>query len=711
MRRETVNQPMLIKILIVLFFQAGFFVLFSPYAFAKIYINEFVSDPKSGEKEWVELYNDGEEKDISGWVLYDNTGKKEELDGEIDKFLVVENKKFTLNNSGDVIVLEDESGDQKDKIEYGDKGDISKPGKGQSSGRNPDGEDKFMVFSEPTPGKANKIEKKEYPRNLRINELYPNPNSGEKEWIELYNYGSKDIDLEGWTMEDNKSNDLKFEKGDLIKAGEYFTINNSFSLNNDGDSASLFNPNRNLIDSAEYKKDAPKGSTWAYNKTDKKWNWSKYPTSGKENVFRLNFPKGIVISEVFPNPKGDENSAEYIEIFNGSEENVNLKDWVLRDSSKTGGFTVAEDMLVKPGDYKTFYRTDFKFALNNSNETAKLLDPNGDITSEVSFKKTYENFSYGYESQSKKWRWSKFLTPEKGNKFQKPVKLNFSVADTCYRGAYCEFSAEPNLKNADFKITWDFGDGHKSYKEEAIHKFEKTGNYRVSAQVFDGSEEVSRIFRVEVKKFSQDVEIVAFCPNPEGKDSDNEWIRIKNNSGKKVNLSGWKIATGKNSARLVNHPVLEKFVIQPGETRKLSRKISRFSLLNKKGMIELRYPDGKAADKIKYEKDKIADDEVYATSGGEWSWTGSAQYQTVPGGEADTEVIEEVASIENKNSEIIKAGTNVADTEIETAPSEDTSGKVLGAEVVMEKSNRTGFFKNIFYAINGIINGFLNRIF
>ncbi|MEK7167522.1 MAG: lamin tail domain-containing protein [Patescibacteria group bacterium] len=116
----------------------------------KVTINEFTSDPLTGAKEWIELYNTNNVPvDLTSWKIFDGVGKIAELGGTIPSngFLVFELSSSKLNNSGDGIVLKDKNGNIMDSVSYGgwDDGNIEDnaaiPDKGGSVGRKVDGLD------------------------------------------------------------------------------------------------------------------------------------------------------------------------------------------------------------------------------------------------------------------------------------------------------------------------------------------------------------------------------------------------------------------------------------------------------------------------------------------------------------------------------------------------------------------------------------------
>lgn len=326
-----------------------------------------------------------------------------------------------------------------------------------------------------------------------------------------------------------------------------------------------------------------------------------------------------------------------MEIYNGENEEINLEDWMIKDSSKTK-FTFSDDYIVKPGEYLVIYRDVFKFALNNTGgESVYLFDSDGDLASSVTYAKSAkENVSYSADNES--WRWSKELTPGKKNKFSSVPKVKVEKIKTGFVGIPISFFSKVDYKKKkDLKYRWDFGDSRRSYLKDTKHTFLKKGKYKIIFTVDNGVEEIYTSFSIEIKNYPKtNVSIERLSPNPIGKDSDNEWIEVRNNSKKKINLKGWKIATGEKT--LINHPIYEDFFVASGESIKISRKTSLFYLNNKKATVELRYPNGKTADKVKYKKDKIEEGEICQNVGGECVWILPQKEEIV-----EEEMAEEVA--------------------------------------------------------------------
>ncbi len=91
---------------------------------------------------------------------------------------------------------------------------------------------------------------------LKINEIYPAPESGEYEWVEVYNDENKTIDITGDYITDDtsiSSHKLKFDVNEIPALGFLIaTTSGSVLNNNDGDSAILRNASGDVIESIAY---------------------------------------------------------------------------------------------------------------------------------------------------------------------------------------------------------------------------------------------------------------------------------------------------------------------------------------------------------------------------------------------------------------------------------------------------------------------------
>jgi uncharacterized protein YdeI (BOF family) len=164
-------------------------------------------------------------------------------DSETEDFSVVE-MSISMKNSDDSIVLE--CLDHEDMFEWVESES------GQSFSIDEDGEwtSEYLV----TPGRENEpLPEIVYPHTIQISEVYPSPLEEESEWVELFNYGGEDIDINGWYLEDGtkmqRLEDLK-----ILGAESYLVLEDelSITLNNSGENLTLYDPDEEEVDRFEY---------------------------------------------------------------------------------------------------------------------------------------------------------------------------------------------------------------------------------------------------------------------------------------------------------------------------------------------------------------------------------------------------------------------------------------------------------------------------
>lgn len=165
------------------------------------------------------------------------------------------------------------------------------------------GEEEFLVpnfFLEELEQELAKNEPFFSESDIVINEIYPWPDKGEFEWIELYNNTSKDIPLENWTIEDKT--EKKFKLNDFVlKAKDFLVLEQGkhfrFNLNNQGDVLTL-RYNGEVIDEIRYgqeddnllcHKSQSIARIYDGEDTDKSEDFSVTvsPTPGTKNVIKL----------------------------------------------------------------------------------------------------------------------------------------------------------------------------------------------------------------------------------------------------------------------------------------------------------------------------------------------------------------------------------------------------------------------------------------
>ena len=133
----------------------------------------------------------------------------------------------------------------------------------------------------------------EYSDQVIISEILPNPTGldSEGEFIELFNVGQKEIDLEGWLLGDSSSRIYIINQGDfpstIIPAESYWAIFRTASgiaLNNSGDQVVLYHPDQNVVDQIEYSQ-SYEGQSYA--KIDNQWKWTSAITPDAVNDYQI----------------------------------------------------------------------------------------------------------------------------------------------------------------------------------------------------------------------------------------------------------------------------------------------------------------------------------------------------------------------------------------------------------------------------------------
>lgn len=526
---------------------------------------------------------------------------------------------------------------------------------------------------------------------ISITEIMFDPEGSDtkREWIEIFNESGDALNLTGWKLFEGGSNHtLNFVSGSpIVESGKYavivddinsfledypafdgMLIDSSFSLSNTGEEIILKNSGGEKESSVTYSALPESESGYSLELEDGNWrtSYKKFGTPGEKNSIKeviddsqtkKEYSNSIIITELFPNPFKSEYE-EYIELFNGSEKDIDLAGWTLHDASKSGKFIFPENIIIKAKKYLAIFKKDFKFALNNSgNESVTLFDPNGKEISTSAYDGSKKNVSYNFNGTI--WKWSKFLTPGSENVFNNEPYGKIMLPKEIYENVYADFSVSTGDKDGEkIKVVWDFGDKHKSYKEKTKHKYLKAGSYNGSLKISDSSEDMIQNFVIEVEEYPRPkVRIIEVNANPEGSDTKAETIIVENKSKKKINLKGWSIATGWKT--FINHPIREDVIIAKNKSKEITRELSSFTLNNKQNKIELRYPDGKVASKVKYKKeDGIEEGEVYKKNSGGWSWIQSRKsvksikfVNTIKSEESEDEVSLVTESLATQSSE------------------------------------------------------------
>lgn len=342
----------------------------------------------------------------------------------------------------------------------------------------------------------------------------------------------------------------------------------------------------------------------------------------------------IRINEVLADPTGDETAGEFIELYNEAATISDISGFSIRDASKTGLYTFPAGTTIAGKAYLVLMRSVSKISLNNTNETLSLFDSAGVLIDSVHYDTTKEDVSQNRVGDTLR---GGTPTPGQPNQLNSLPETSERVPKSGYHGVALDFDARgQDTDNGALKYAWNFGDGHKSYKETTTHTYEDNGTYHITLTTSDGQDDVVETFTIKISSFPKpNIHITSLVPNPSGPDTDHEWIVIENRDKKSIDLRGFGIATGWK--KLVNHPIRERFVIKAGKSATLTRAFSLFTLPNQKAKIELRAPDGKILQTIKYKLDKsIGEDIAYVKKkGARWTWQESIDQTNISASASD----------------------------------------------------------------------------
>lgn len=277
------------------------------YAAPGVVMNELMVHPESGS-DWVELYNNGPDADLSGWQLKD-TGSTalKTFSGTLaaNSYLVIEVTN-RLNNSGDTLLLVNGAGTTIDSYSY-----ASDPGINKTVGRSPNGTGNFGLLTESSKGAqngsaqalptstpsfsaspntsnqpiggANTIQ-----TGISLSEFLPAPNSGDDEWVEIYNSTDTEVYLGGWRIDDEDGGSTPFTipaegNSALVPPKSYKVyIMPAARLNNSGDMVRLLRPDGSVAEETAYT-DAKAGIAFAKDSSGQ-WQQTSTPTVSADNI-------------------------------------------------------------------------------------------------------------------------------------------------------------------------------------------------------------------------------------------------------------------------------------------------------------------------------------------------------------------------------------------------------------------------------------------
>jgi len=499
------------------------------------------------------------------------------------------------------------------------------------------------------------------PGDLVINEFTSDPQDGENEWVEIYNNTYNDIKLDGWIIEEGSGAKTKLS-GTIPGQSEnkFFTVNSiNGNLNNAGDIIMLKDKDGRIIDSVTY------GNWDDGNKTDNapvasdpnsvaritdglnsNNNLTDFAVTARltKNVKNIiggeikiispgakeTVKSKIIISEIFPNPIGDDTDAEFIELYNPGTADIDLSDWeIIDESGKKYVFASSTvKFIIAKSSFFTLYRRQSKIALDNDRDVLHLYEPGKTKSiNSVSYDKTAEGQSYNNsltvnnynESINEDWKWSETVTPGQFNIIKQPNHApvaDFDCPKTAEVGQSisCDGSDSSDEDNNKIKYLWDFGDGATSSLSVVNHLYQKTGSYKITLKITDGQFETSKNISIKITAAKKTVasipaltaNVIAenigkiiineLMPNPAGSDVNNEWIELFNPESEKINLLNWKFKNSSGNNLKISTAVW----LEPSAYYLVKNFGTKFSLKNTADTIKLFNDSDELIDTVNY---------------------------------------------------------------------------------------------------------------
>ena len=413
-----------------------------------------------------------------------------------------------------------------------------------------------------------------YSTDIHISEFLPNPvgDDATLEFIELHNNSDVDVDLLGWGVDTGGSAHFVLTSSTVLPAHgflSFFSAQKPISLTNTGDTIKLIAPDSQIHDQVSY---VGSKEGYSYNRLiDGTYIQSSIPTPNAENAFdptptpiasvspipspsptvsifptiTPTYSDGIHLNEFIPNPTGDDATGEFIELYNNSEELVDLSGWKLDDIVDGGStaFIIPGGATIIGKGYVVFYNDQTKVSLNNDSDHVRLIRPDGVIVDDISYESSKEGYSYNH-SDSGDFQQSSHPTPGEENVIEVPSSTPTPAPKA---------TATPRPKTTP--IIYDFS---------------------------------SRIVINEI------------YPAPTKGDKNIEFIEIKNLDNRSVSLNGWTLDDEDAGSRPYHFKTTDK--IRPKKVMAFDKAATKIALNNSDDSARLIDPLGKVIATLVYEK-------------------------------------------------------------------------------------------------------------
>ncbi|MBN2585306.1 lamin tail domain-containing protein [Patescibacteria group bacterium] len=302
----------------------------------------------------------------------------------------------------------------------------------------------------------------------------------------------------------------------------------------------------------------------------------------EEDEEELDYSTNIIINEIYPKPSTGSND-EFIELYNAGDVAVNLKGWQLDDQSPGGSapYTITDNQIILPRSYLSFTKVVTHISLNDSGDSARLLQPNGTMVSQTMYSTATAGQSYSWLNE--RWQWTLRVTKNTTNILElaededgedeevlgeqltaldnpRGIELELSVGQISSSAVTLEWQLAELGYIDEVEIFTSLKAGEPGelnrvassrqleaevtgLKPNTKYFFTITGDYNAYTAV---SNQVSATTKpgVPAQKLNEggaaaQIIITELLPNPGG--GDIEWIEIFNPTNQAVNITGWQL--------------------------------------------------------------------------------------------------------------------------------------------------------------------------
>ena len=348
----------------------------------------------------------------------------------------------------------------------------------------------------------------------------------------------------------------------------------------------------------------------------------------------------ILINEILPNPKTRETENEFIEIWNAGKVAVNLWGWELDDEKldddKSYFFMNEErDYYLEPGEFLVFERWETGITLGNTGDGVNLFDADWNWVDDYFFAPDLEGRSWGRNPDDLD-EWISFNHPTPGaaniEVNHSPVVIVHEQGGTGYMNINLTGEDSYDPDDDDLTFLWTYEEGvTDDRKNPTAYTYTTPGEKIITLVVtdefglsdtytnfFTATEKPSSSKQTEIKLSYPTYSLInEFLPNPEGNDSENEWIELFNNTNSTIDLSGWYLDDAEGGSSPYKIP--EGIKIASGQYLLFSAPEVNLSFKNSEDQVRLLDPNKEAKQTITYSD--CAEDMSYAKKeDGSWEW-------------------------------------------------------------------------------------------